>query len=74
MCFVQSEVEALAVEEREDVVKEGIQIGELDVAAGGDDEDVWAELLVLLNQGELAFGGGGRRGFLSGREPDDDIG
>lgn len=71
MTLVKSEVEALAVEEREDIVKEGIEVGKLDDTADGYEKEVWDELLVFLSQGELLalMDYRWQRTFLSGREP-----
>ena len=75
MRLVESEVEALAVEEGEDVVKEGVEVGKLNVTAGGYDENVRGELLILLSEGELPLSGDRREhGLLRGCKPSDDIG
>jgi hypothetical protein len=71
--FVEAEVEALAVEEGEDVVEEGVEVGELDAGAGGDDQDVRGELLILLDQGVLLVGARREGKLLGGGEPDDDV-
>jgi hypothetical protein len=72
--LVKSKVEALTVEKREHIVKEGVEVRKLDVTASGYDKDMWTELLVLLHQSELlAFLNSRLRIFLSRGKPDDDI-
>ncbi len=74
--FVEAEVETLAVEERKDIVKEGILVRKLHRGARGDDEQMGREHLVFLHQtiGCLASGPRRcRRARLQGRQPDDHI-
>src|SRR5262249_26135601 len=49
-CFVEAEVEALAVVQRENVVKERIFVRKLDDGAGRNDEHVRLEGLVALEE------------------------
>src|SRR5271157_2348946 len=66
--FVESKVEALAVEERKNIMEPGIAIGELHRGSLGDDQQVRFESLVLLLQHRMH-----RRGTCSANwtEPHD---
>ncbi len=48
--FVETEVEFSAIEERKDIMKKRVQVGEIDYAAGRNDQKMWVKLLVLLNK------------------------
>lgn len=47
--FVETEIEALAVEEREDVMKKWVLVGKLHRGAHLDDEDMGLEAFVALS-------------------------
>jgi hypothetical protein len=49
-CFVQTQVEALAVEKRKDVVEEWVAIGELYRSPSAQYNDSWLEAFVLLHE------------------------
>src|ERR1700712_2296669 len=49
-CFVQSEIEAFSVEQRKDVMKERVEVGEIDTGSGRNDKQVWRKHLVFLHK------------------------
>src|SRR5579871_6424474 len=73
--FVKTEVEPLAVEEREDIVKEGVLIRKFNTGTCRNDEQMRRELLVLLNQTvrRRMSSRGSSRTCLQWREPQDDV-
>ena len=48
--LVESQIKALAVEERKNVVKEGVSVGKFNACPCRHNEQVWMKLLVLLEQ------------------------
>src|SRR5437764_265556 len=48
--LIQPKIEALAIEERKDIVKERIKVRKLDIAASRHNQQMRSELLVLLHQ------------------------
>src|SRR5579872_4396493 len=72
--FVEPEVKALAVEQGEDVVKEGVGVGELDDAADRDDLHVWDEGAILLQERVVGLRAECERGSIAERIKPDDSG
>src|SRR5262249_8428948 len=55
--LVETEIEALSTIEREDIVKPGIQVGEIDNAADWNDQQARFEVFVPLNEAVASFVG-----------------
>ena len=64
--LIQTQIEALAVEEGKHIVKEGIFVRKADHAADRNDEQMRNECPILLNEGEVS----GRRRLDGRRVPD----
>src|SRR5664280_2210435 len=72
--FVKTEIETLAVEEREDIMKERIGVGELHSCADGDNQQVRREHAVLLQQRVVSVSGKRWSGSLLHRLQPEDCG
>ena len=66
MSFVETEVKALSIKERKDVVVEGVKVGKVYAAAGRYDENMRGELLIFLLK-RVALGRARRRDVLASR-------
>lgn len=73
--FVKPEIEALTVEERENVVEEGVAIGKIHDGADAHDSEMRMESFVFLKDLRFfALVRSGRRGSIEGSEPNYDAG
>jgi hypothetical protein len=70
--FIEAKIESFPIEEREDIMEERIRVWKRDNAAHRNHEKVRREHPVLLQQREVARGGGMNAGPLLNRlEPGD---